>query len=41
MTLFLVVSEISGGFLKFTLKRTAAKPKAAPTILTYVGRPKN
>ena len=30
MTLFLVVSE-RGGFLKLTLTRTAAKPKAAPT----------
>ena len=27
------------GFLKFTLKRTAAKLKAA-RLLTYVGRPK-
>jgi len=38
MTLFLVVSEIRGGFLKFTRKRTAAKSKAA-RLLTYVGRP--
>ena len=31
MTLFLLVSETRNGFLKFTRKRTAAKPKAAPT----------
>ena len=33
MTLFLVVSEIRGGFFKVYAKekRTAAKPKAAPT----------